>query len=77
LNKEEGAELKPDKKDRVCPLLNKPCILGECSWYMTIQNPMLGAGRAIGTCALVASVIVSSYQKQLPTQKLELPGLRR
>ena len=65
-----GKQEEEPKQKRTCPLLGEPCIEDKCAWYMRIQHQQLGLGKIIGTCALVALVLISSTPpRQAPPNK--------
>ena len=65
-------------KKRQCPFLKEHCIEDGCSIYMKIQSTQFGVGRVVGTCALVAVVLVlSTLGQQQKTQRMDLSDLRR
>ena len=65
-----------EQTPKTCPLLNKPCIGGECAWLVVLRSSNLGLMKQQGICGIPAiSVILTMPQPQQQQFKMP-PDLR-
>lgn len=70
-------EKQEQQQPKICPFLNRPCILDECAIRVTIQQQVMGLAKTINICPFPALVMMMASRPQPPPpQKLNFPGLR-